>query len=129
MKYFQLFCEKPSKDFMNQLLHCYGIDNLDDTKEFSKSDLIDINTIDKINELIPELILYYLPCKSKIYLNEINEKRSITILCQFLKLFDYRLSRKEKIINKKKIIFYKLQKLEDTKLHINSFDTYELLFR
>ena len=57
-----------------------------------------------------------------------NEKRAITVLCQFLKLFDYKLNRKEKIVNKKKIIYYKLQKLEDIRLHISSFDNLELKF-
>ena len=63
-------------------------------KEFCKDDLKDINTVDKIEELIPEMILYYLPCKSQIYLKDITIKRihnSFTIL----KLYDYKLCRKE----------------------------------
>lgn len=129
MKFFQLFCEKPNMEFMTELLDCYGLSGLDDNKEVCKGDLIELNTIDKIEDMLPEIIMYYLPCKAKIYLNDLTEKRSITILCQFLKMYNYRLARKERIINKKKIIFYKLQKVEDTKLHIDSAKTYELLFK
>lgn len=131
MKYLQLFCDLPSEEFLIQLLKCYGIQGLTDTHEFNKGDLVEMNTVDKLYDLIPELILYYLPCKAKVYLNDITEKRAITILAQFLKLFDYRLLREEKIINKKKLIFYRIQKLEDSKLHIlrshNKY--YEIVFK
>lgn len=130
MKLLQLFCEMPTEEFMIQLLNCYGVQNLSDQHDFTKNDLTELKTVDKLNDLIPELIMYYLPCKGKIYLNDINEKRSITILAQFLKLFDYRLMREEKIINKKKIIFYHIQKLEDSKLHIlRNINNYEINFK
>lgn len=129
MKYFQLFCERPSIEFMEEFLKCFNMEGLDENKEFCKNDLVEVRTVEKIYEMLPELILYYLPCKAKIYLNDINEKRAITILCQFLKLFDYRLCRKERIISKKKIIYYKIQKLEDSRLHISNFNHYELMFK
>ena len=120
MKYFQLFCEKPSEDFMNKILMCYDIQNLNDSKEFSKGDLIEHNTSDKIIDLIPDLILYYLPCKGIVYLNEIDEKRCITILSQFIKMFDFKLGRKEKIINKKKTIFYFIINKNNKFFHVNN---------
>ena len=130
MKFLQLFCDIPSEDFLIQLLKCFCIQNLNDYHEFNKGDLVELNTVDKLNELIPELILYYLPCKAKIYLNDITEKRAITILAQFLKLFDYKLLREEKIIDKKKIIFYRIQKIEDSKLHIfRNSKNYEIIFK
>lgn len=130
MKYLQLFCDLPSEEFLLQLLKCYGIQSLSDNHEFNKGDLVELNTVDKLNDLIPELILYYLPCKARIYLNDITEKRAITILAQFLKLFEYRLFREEKIINKRKIIFYRIQKYEDSKLHIiRNHNNYEIVFK
>lgn len=130
MKFLQLFCDIPSEEFLIQLLKCYGVQNLNDFHEFNKGDLVELITVEKLNELIPELILYYLPCKAKIYLNDITEKRAITILAQFLKLFDYKLLREEKIINKKKIIFYRIQKIEDSKLHIfRNSKNYEIIFK
>jgi hypothetical protein len=129
MKYFQLFCDRPSLELMEEFLRCFNINGIDESKEFCKNDLVEANTVEKIYDMLPELIMYYLPCKAKIYLNDINEKRAITILCQFLKLFEYRLCRKERIINRKKTIYYRIQKLEDSRLHISNFNHYELLFK
>jgi hypothetical protein len=120
MKHFQLFSEKPDLDFLEELLSCYGLQGLDDKIEFNKQDLIDLDTVNKITELIPELILYYLPCKSFIYLNNINEKRAITILSQFLKLFDYKLIRKERIVQRKKQICYNVINRKFVSLYISN---------
>lgn len=130
MKYLQLFCEIPDDEFMKNLLNCYGITDLNDNHEFNKIDLVELDTVNKLIDFIPELILYYLPCKAKIYLQDITEKRAVTILSQFLKLYDHILMREEKIINKKKLIFYRIQKEMDCKLHILRKDTnYEILFK
>ena len=131
MKYLQLFCEVPSEKFMTEFLKAYGIQSMSDTHEFSKGDLVELGTVDKLVDMIPELIMYYLPCKARIYLNEITEKRAITILSQFLKLFKYRLLRGERIVNKRKIIFYRIQKFEDSKCKIlRDIDTsYEVEFK
>ena len=48
---------------------------------------------------IESLEVYYIPCKSKVYLNDIDEKKCITILRQFLKYMDYNLKLKEKYVN------------------------------
>ena len=123
MKYFQLFTEKPSIEFITSLLRCYGIQSLDDNKEFCKEDLTDFGTIDKLEELIPEMILYYLPCKSQIYLKDITVKRSITILTQFLRLFEHKLVRKERIINRKKHIYYNIISNKFNNIHISTEST------
>ena len=73
MKFLQLFCDLPSEDVFSELLKCYGLNSLSDTKEFHKGDLIENNTVNKLYDLLPELILYYLPCKANIYLNDITE--------------------------------------------------------
>ena len=52
-----------------------------------------------MNKLKNRLEVYYIPCKSKIYLNDIDEAKCITILRQFLKYMDYNLKLKEKYVN------------------------------
>ena len=37
MKY-QLFQQVPDEDFLKILLNCYGIEDIDDSKEFTKTD-------------------------------------------------------------------------------------------
>lgn len=119
MKYFQLFTDRPNIDFMTSLLNCYGLESMDDSKEFCKEDLVELDTIKKIEELIPEMIIYYLPCKSQIYLKDISIKRCVTILAQFLKLYDYKLNRKEKIVNRKKLIYYNVINTKFCQIHIS----------
>ena len=120
MKLNQLFYEIPPIEIIEKLMSAFGLSNMNDTKEFNKNDLISNHTASKIIELIPDLALYYLPCKANIYLTNITEKRSITILSQHLRLYDYRLSRDERIIDGKKDIFYRVQQIKDTKLQINN---------
>lgn len=120
MKLNQLFYEIPPIEIIEKLMSAFGLSNINDTKEFNKNDLISNHTASKIIELIPDLALYYLPCKANIYLTNITEKRSITILSQHLRLYDYRLSRDERIVDGKKDIFYRVQQIKDTKLQINN---------
>ena len=104
----QLFKIIPDKKITLKLLSFFGINNLEDNHSFSKDFLIEFNTIDKINNIIKELENYYLPCKYKIYLRNLNEKKCITILRQFLKIHDYTLFSKEKYKNGKKLLFYQV---------------------
>jgi hypothetical protein len=120
MKLNQLFYEIPSIETLSQLLKCFGLRSLHDSREFCKTDLVELKTVSELVEIIPELALFYLPCKANIYLNDITEKRAVTILSQNLKLFEYRLLRDERIVNQKKVIYYKLQKMEDTKIQISN---------
>jgi hypothetical protein len=113
MKYHQLFNSIPDDAFIQNLLICYGIKGLDDQTDFCKGDLEKLNTVQKVTEMVPEMSLYYIPCKAKIYiLNDeaMTLKRTVTILWQFLKLYDYSLNRKERIIEGKKVIYYSLWK-------------------
>jgi len=116
MKINQLFGKAIPREVMQQLLDCFGLTNLDDKHTFKKQDLIFLGTVLKLNTLRPMLEDYYLPCKAKLYLDEMTEKKSITVLRQILRLFKYHITSKERNINTKKIIFYSLtsdQELEN----------------
>lgn len=109
MKYFQLFRDHPTESFIIRLLACYGLTGLDDSRQFTKSHLKAFGTIQKIEELLQELYVYYVPCKAKIYLENISLKRSITILWQFLRFTNYSLERTESFMVGKKIMVYRLK--------------------
>tara|TARA_A100000164_G_C21734429_1_gene689220 strand:- start:47 stop:436 length:390 start_codon:yes stop_codon:yes gene_type:complete len=122
MKY-QLFQQVPDENFINIFLNCYGIQNLDDNKEFTKSDLNDISIIENIENLIPDLVLYYLPCKYEMFLTNITLNKCITILRQILRLYDYNLKKREHVHNKKKSIYYRIERINDKNIKIeNSVD-------
>ena len=104
----QLFRILPDTDIIHSLLNAFGLTSLDDTKFFTKSSLKDNETVTKINEMKDQLESYYLPCKAKNYMNNITEKRSITILRQFIKSHNYTLISKERYIDGNKVSVYRL---------------------
>ena len=119
MKY-QLFQQMPDEKFLLKLLICYDITDINDNKEFSKCDLIDLQIINRIEDLIPELVLYYLPCKYEMFLNNITINKCITILRQVLRLFNYHLKKREHVHNKKKSIYYRIEKKDDKNIKIEN---------
>ena len=103
----QLFRRNPDRYIIADLMEIFNINSLDDDNfYFTKQDILNSDIVDKMIELKEKLLIYYIPCKAKKYLEDINEKRCITILRQFLKYVDYNLNPKEKYINGKKNYLY-----------------------
>jgi hypothetical protein len=118
----QLFKQKPSIEVVIELLNLYGIDGLDDDKQFNRNNLINLCLIDNLNNFKSKLIEYYLPCKRKVYLEDLTIKKSITILRQILKLYDYVVKSNERWIKGEKIIVYQILPKNSLKKPINSND-------
>jgi hypothetical protein len=104
----QLFKSMPPKNLIEELLSLYGLSGFDDDKPFSKIELGQLKTLDNMAEFIDKIAPYYLPCKKKIYLTNLNHKKLITILRQCIKLYDYKLISKEKYLKGEKFIEYQL---------------------
>lgn len=125
----QLFKIKPSKALLKEILQYINIDldDLDKKNCFSIKDITD-NKIDTKFSLIKEkLDNYYLPCKKKIYLENLTIKKFITILRQLLKLYNYKLQTYDKYNNGNKYIIYYIISIQNinNKKEINciiSFD-------
>lgn len=108
----QLFKVSPNIEITEKILENFGIKGINDNHSFTRENLIDLNTVENINNMYDELIRYYIPCKAKKYLIDLNEKKCITILRQFLKIQNHTLMSKEKYINSKKILFYQVIPLQ-----------------
>jgi|TARA_B110000259_G_scaffold169_1_gene188 hypothetical protein len=117
---FQLFQQIPDEEFMVKILNCFGNINFNDNKEFSKFDLDDLDIINKLEDLIPELVMYYLPCKYNMFLTNININKCITILRQLLRLYNYKLKKREHVQHKKKKIYYHISKCDDNNIKIEN---------
>tara|TARA_B100000131_G_C17549184_1_gene381875 strand:+ start:70 stop:465 length:396 start_codon:yes stop_codon:yes gene_type:complete len=109
----QLFRVLPDIEIIKILLESVGLSSLEDTNFFTKETIKELNTINKFNEIKDKLESYYLPCKSKVYLTAITDKKCITIIRQFIKVHNYTLISKERYINRKKLCVYRLIKLDD----------------
>jgi hypothetical protein len=104
----QNFRKNPDIQIIQSILETFGLDNLEDDRFFTKEHMKESNTKENLNLLKSKLNEYYLPCKSKIYLNNINEKKCITILRQFVKNYNYKVIGIDKSIGGKKQTTYRL---------------------
>ena len=104
----QLFRISPDMEITENILHLFGIKDIHDNHSFTRLNLIDLKTVEKMEENVNELSKYYIPCKAKKYLSDLNEKKCITILRQFLKIHNHTLISKEKYNKGKKQLFYQV---------------------
>ena len=104
----QLFRISPDMEITENILQLFGIKDMDDNHSFTRMNLIDLKTVEKMTELSENLRKYYIPCKSKKYLTNLNEKKCITILRQFLKIHNHTLISKEKYVKGNKQLFYQV---------------------
>lgn len=104
----QIFKKMIPKDLLQEIISAFGLRNLDDKRNFSRKDLTLLNTVELINNLKDKLVKYYLPCKARTYLNDLNEKNVITILRQCIKPFNYTVCSREKYLKGEKFIIYNI---------------------
>lgn len=104
----QLFKEIPPIELVVKVIQCFGFNNLEDKGCICKKYFGSMNVIQRLNELLPELRKYYLPCKAKTYLNELTNNSVMTILRQVLRPHNYVIVSREKYVNREKIINYNL---------------------
>lgn len=120
----QNFKNNPDMNIVTTLLQTFGLTGLEDDRYFTKENMKEIETVLNINLLIPKLEEYYLPCKSKLYLKDLTEKKSITILRQFIKNYNYKLITFEKSIHGRKQLTYRLMYINGDSL-LNNKDKIE----
>ena len=113
----QLFKNKPDMNLVTDTIKLFGLSDFNDSTLFTKQNMIDLNTVQKINEIIPRLQDFYLPCKSKKYLTRLDEKKCITILRQLLKQYNYNLLTKEKCIKGEKFNYYQIIQYSNKKIN------------
>ena len=118
----QLFKKIPYKDMLSKILACFDITDLENGKiTFCRKDIIHLNSVQKLNKIKDELKEYYLQCKARTYLNDLNEKNIVTILRQVLKNFNYNVVSKEKYLRGEKYILYNIllnNEIEDVELNV-----------
>jgi hypothetical protein len=109
----QLFVHKPSIELVNNLISKFGLKDINDNTEFTKLDMDRNNTLSSIKLIENEIRECYIPCKRTKYLTKIDNKALITILRQFLKIYDYDLYSYEKFIKGTKYLSYKIITKQD----------------
>tara|TARA_B100000900_G_C20599778_1_gene725020 strand:- start:1983 stop:2381 length:399 start_codon:yes stop_codon:yes gene_type:complete len=112
----QLFSCVPELNVVDKLLSYFGLEEgINDKNSFNKLNMKELETVKKIDEYKGELRKYYIPCKARVYLDVIDEKKCITILRQFIKTHGYTLVSCDKSINGNKIKLYRLIEIDNSK--------------
>ena len=108
----QLFREDITFDFLKKFINkCFNIElNNSINYSFSKKTIINKNIKNIIEESVDDLKKLYIKCKHRIYLENLNEKKIITLLRQLLREHNFDLKAKEKYENGKKYLLYSITK-------------------
>lgn len=104
----QIYSSQPSDELFQKLLEVFGITEVNTDQTFSRNDLHNKGSLDKITHLIPYLKNCYLPCKARTYLNDLTYKNIITILRHALKTRGYTVLSKERYSKGIKCVYYRL---------------------
>ena len=104
----QLFRQTPPMEMCERVLRAFGLKGFDDPTYFSRKDLDAIGCVAAMQELKEDLAAYYLPCKARTYLNDLNNKNVITIMRQLCRLYGYSVQSREKYVKGDKFIIYQL---------------------
>jgi len=116
----QLFRKYIPDNVFYTILSKYGIKELNEKYLFTRQHLQNINTLNNIVKLKPILEKYYLPCKARTYLNDLNYKNIITILRQILKTRSYTLKSIEKYQKGEKSTSYHIFSINKNNYEYNS---------
>ena len=95
-------------ELCSKVLLAFGLKGFGDTTYFSRKDLESTCCVQVLSHLKDDLAEYYLPCKARTYLNDLNSKNAITVLRQIARLYGYCVHSKEKYIKGDKFIIYQL---------------------
>ncbi len=121
--HFQLFKVLPTKEFIDKIAQLYGVKDFDTNYKFTIKDLENCDIVGRLNDMRLELFEYYLNCKFKKYMEDLTEKKSITILRHFLRVINYKVESREKYSNNRKYLVYNLKNInispDDYELTIN----------
>jgi hypothetical protein len=100
----KLFRKNPPKEFVNEILVHLKLQGLSDRRWFTRDEL----HMDSIDEWLPLLEPYYIPCKAKRFLTDVDSSRIITVLRHILHPLGYDLKTQEKMYKMQKVTMYQI---------------------
>lgn len=100
----RLFRKLPSEEFVVEILLHLKLQGLQDRRWFTRDELY----IDTIDEWLPLLEPFYIPCKAKRFLTSVTSARVITILRHILHPIGYDLLTQERMYRGQKTTMYQI---------------------
>ena len=118
----KLFRKEPSKEVIEYILREMGLRGFHDLRWFSRDEI----KLDKLEDWLPEIESYYLPCKAERFIHTWSDKSIITILRHVLHLHGYTLEKEERLYKNVKQMLYQIQPINS--LHDLSGVSLEVYF-
>lgn len=105
--HFQLFGTLPPPELVDRVAQAFGVADVRDRSRFTCADVVERGTCDRIEGMHGELVLYYLPCKARVYLTPpLTVQRALTILRHVLRVTGAKLESSNRHIGRRKVIVY-----------------------
>ena len=100
-----MFRKRPPLELVEHILRCSKLNGLDDKRWFSKDDI----PLETIEQWLPLLEPYYLPCKAERYLHgEMTQGKLITVFRHLMKAHEIEFKTQERVVNGKKTTLYQI---------------------
>jgi hypothetical protein len=100
-----MFRKVPPITLLEDILRSLKVSSLEEKHWFSKDEI----SMDSLEEWLPILEPYYLPCKAERYINgDMTQSRIITVLRHILKAHQIPLNVQERVVNGKKATLYQI---------------------
>ena len=102
----KLFRKIPPKELVERVLLSSGFQGLHDLRWFSKTEI----RLEGIEEWLPELEAYYLPCKAARFFGEaMDASRLVTVLRHIVRPYGYDLLAQERLYRDSKQTLYQIR--------------------
>lgn len=112
----KLFRVYPPKELVDEILQHLKLQGLQEKRWFTRDELC-LQTLD---EWLPLLEPYYIPCKAKRFLAQIDSSRIITILRHILHPLEYDLRTQERMYKLQKTTLYQIYSLKVQTMDISA---------
>lgn len=112
----KLFRIHPPKEVVEEILQHLKLQGLHEKRWFTRDEL----SLTTLDEWLPELEPYYIPCKAKRFLTQVDSSRIITILRHILHPLEYDLRTQERMYKLQKTTLYQIYSLRATTMDISA---------
>ena len=100
----KIFRQPPSEEFVLDFLHKLKFIGVNDARMFVREDL----SREEFEQMLPFIEPYYLPCKAKRFLYNLDSHKQITILRHLLRAIGHDLKAYEKLVYGVKTTVYQI---------------------
>ena len=101
----KLFRKEPSKELVESILRNVGLLGLHDLRWFSRDEI----KVDELEQWLPEIESYYLPCKAERFIHTWTDTSILTVLRHLLHVHGYTLQKEERLYKNVKQMLYQIQ--------------------